>query len=769
MSQPYVLFFVLGLVYPVHGHGVMQVCIKCEELEGLYLWESGSSFGTIESGETRCMTGAEAGKHNGEAFNFEVQARGGVNLYFGSGSSYDGSSSESANYECSGPSALKFSCDYQSPTTTITTTTLDCPGGFLSACIEHCPTSPEAAFNACVTKCGDNCLRVLWGSQASASPEDFGISSQDVVAAEAYLNMQVNGRQCLLFAKDGKIIYETYSGVDAEHLFEGYSMTKSVGAMLVLYAASEGFLDLDADITAVYGIPSPREYAVTTRLILTQIISADEAPGQMWEYDALGTKWLYLLPHIMLAASGESATKWFNKFKKRLEFSESFSWDNIEDPPPKGGWHMGAVGTCSDWARFGQLIASGGFWGDDMVYSQEIIQDIGRPQKAAPYNYFPNTCWGHGFWLNSDKEKYPGCCWEASRLVPPMCGSESFMTGAPTDLVMLLGLKGLVVLAVPSVNAVIASFGEDMRPLEPARQGVWPAFCTILGLGCNVPEPVPVPKCGEELECLGLSAQCYNGFEKFSHKNPGKPAGDQCVQCLQQRSRIWADTESDLAEVVLKDYCKFSSGSDQEQYNQFKQYVRCFCYDGDNPFVWPTTTTTTPAPGPEALPPHVYTTTTGPRPANRCNIDPTCNQQLSVNCNPSHFAAGCGRAAVGDVAPSAGVFTSDDGGFSGVQVSAGQVANTTGMFCPQKQPAAKPTIETSVNLRGATSADSVAASLFERASLQSGSGAVALEGATSSKCYKCLENMHHEDEYFKCPLTSFGYETLMFCWCDFDV
>merc|ERR1712019_221244 len=114
-------------------------------------------------------------------------------------------------------------------------------------------------------------------------------------------------------------------------------MTKSVGAMLVFYVASQdATFNLDADITEIYGIPSPREYGVTTRWILAQIISSDEAPGQVWEYDSLGTMWLYLLPRILFSATNRTASEWFNEFKQRVEFTESFTWDNIEDPLPRG-------------------------------------------------------------------------------------------------------------------------------------------------------------------------------------------------------------------------------------------------------------------------------------------------------------------------------------------------------------------------------------------------------------------------------------------------
>merc|ERR1719329_1561113 len=105
----------------------------------------------------------------------------------------------------------------------------------------------------------------------------------------------------------------------------------------------------------------------------------------------------------------------------------------------------------------------------------------------------------------------------------------------------MLGLYGQVVVALPSVNAVLTSFGKDMRPLEPLRQGVYPGFCQLLGLPCSEPEPVPEPKCGEKLECLGIAAQCYAGFAPFSHTYP-EHGNKDCVDCVRMRGRVWADS-----------------------------------------------------------------------------------------------------------------------------------------------------------------------------------------------------------------------------------
>merc|ERR1719218_101800 len=95
----------------------------------------------------------------------------------------------------------------------------------------------------------------VWGPGATATPEKFGYKTADVQEAEAFINAHVKQRECFLMAKNGEIMYE--SG-DVGKVFEGYSMTKTIGFLLVLMAATQGELDIDADITEVYGIPSPK-------------------------------------------------------------------------------------------------------------------------------------------------------------------------------------------------------------------------------------------------------------------------------------------------------------------------------------------------------------------------------------------------------------------------------------------------------------------------------------------------------------------------------
>ena len=83
------------------------------------------------------------------------------------------------------------------------------------------------------------------------------------------------------------------------------------------------------------------------------------------------------------------------------------------------------------------------------------------------------------------------------------------MDGAVHDLTMHIGQKGQIVMTLQSADAVVVGFGRDLRPVEPARIGYYPGLCQALGIPCNNPPQVPNPKCGETLECTGVSAQSH--------------------------------------------------------------------------------------------------------------------------------------------------------------------------------------------------------------------------------------------------------------------
>jgi len=474
------------------------------------------------------------------------------------------------------------------------------------------------------------------GPWEKVKPESVGLTSKALDHANNFINTHVKNRNCFLLIKDGKIAYEWYdastkndpplspkwNGPADEKPHNGYSMTKTVGGFLLLMAASEGGLDLDVDITKHYGVPSPKGYGVTTRMVMAQVLGGDHRPGETWRYDNLGTDWLWVFPRIVRAATGHNSSYFMHKMHSSLGLSKQFKFPTVDTD-----WFSGATGSCRDWARFGQLILNGGKWDGHELIATKYIQQMQEPMKVAPYKEYSNPCYGLLIWLNKDKKKYPGCCWEASRLPEPHCNHETFMDGAVTDLTMNIGLYGQVVMTLPSVNTVVVGFGNDLRPIEPVQIGYYPGVCKALGIPCNTPPPVPKPKCGETLECTGVSAQCYSGGS-WSHHEP-KPGLQQCVQCFQNRLPAYQKRFPE-AQFMVKDNCPKDIATAME-------YIACFCgLTGKeaNPFgPWRTTTTTTQAPG--VFPPFSPAARTTPppqAPGSPCDLTPKCIQGLQ-----SHF------------------------------------------------------------------------------------------------------------------------------------
>jgi len=456
-----------------------------------------------------------------------------------------------------------------------------------------------------------------WGPGATARPEKYGYKTQDVVEAYTFIAQHVKVRECFLMAKNGEIIADVYlAGFSRLSIFKGYSMTKTIGFLLILMAASKGELDIDADITKKYGIPSPKTYGVSSRMMMSMVLGGETGPGELWRYDEIGNLWLGMLPKVLHKATGKTATQWFQELHASLGLSPSFTWSSVET-----NWARGAQGTCEDWGRFAQLVLNDGYWGDISIIAPSFMRQAQEPVKYDPYQMYSNPCYGLGWWLNPDKQKYNGCCWEASRLPPPNCNNETFIQGATHNLTFTLGLYGQVLMAVPERNVTIVSLGKDLRPIEPIRIGVYPAVCKMLGLPCNTPPKVPSAKCGETLECLGMSAQCFTGYGKWGHEEP-VPGGAQCIQCFQQRVRDQSQNDTE-AQQMIRDNCPISNP------RLLSNYLECFCYDGDNVFSpWPTTTTTTPPLKPRPPVPHPYTTPAPSRPLP-CDVTPQCWEALN--------------------------------------------------------------------------------------------------------------------------------------------
>ena len=106
-----------------------------------------------------------------------------------------------------------------------------------------------------------------WEKEAPAA---HGLDPARLASAWAQLHGHVSlGRNCLVVIKDGALVFEAYAtdrAINASSVHEGWSMTKTLGAVLAGWATGSvdgaaPALDIDADITRAYGVASPKPCA----------------------------------------------------------------------------------------------------------------------------------------------------------------------------------------------------------------------------------------------------------------------------------------------------------------------------------------------------------------------------------------------------------------------------------------------------------------------------------------------------------------------------
>ena len=142
---------------------------------------------------------------------------------------------------------------------------------------------------------------------------------------------------------------------------------------------------------------------------------------------------------------------------------------------------IGTVGTCRDYARFGQLLLNRGAWAglSENIVSEDYIDMMRTPQtRYDPYVNYSNPCYGLLTWLNTNpgsdrgSDTYPGVC----KMWPK---STWFPSGSGSNVYLMAGLFGQETMVIPNHNMVVVSMGfsVDDYPLERAMyEGVCELF-----------------------------------------------------------------------------------------------------------------------------------------------------------------------------------------------------------------------------------------------------------------------------------------------------
>merc|ERR1719329_536146 len=121
---------------------------------------------------------------------------------------------------------------------------------------------------------------------------------------------------------------------------------------------------------------------------MSQALAGEHGPGEAWEYDAAGTRWINHMIKVTESAAGQKPSQiWSEQFQGPLGLSDAFKW------PADESWAAGSVGTCRDYARVGQLLLNQGRWKgqDQPVVGEDYIQALSTPEtRYDPYTNYSN-------------------------------------------------------------------------------------------------------------------------------------------------------------------------------------------------------------------------------------------------------------------------------------------------------------------------------------------------------------------------------------------
>jgi CubicO group peptidase (beta-lactamase class C family) len=292
----------------------------------------------------------------------------------------------------------------------------------------------------------------------------------------------------LLVIHKGQLVREQYApGFDANSRLHGWSMTKTLAAMVVLKQLADQGIALDTPVVDVYPADKrPAWWAQWKADDRSKITVADmlfmrdglgntegyqpwsDVPRLLWGgsdvpvYAAkasaqapAGTRWRYvsattnLLTHALLARSGLDGPKWVNAITQPIGANSMV----VETDAP-GTPVMSSYGWASarDWARLGWLLMNDGVWrvpgSEADKWEEKRVLPAGTfKQMVAPS--LPSgagSSYGMQVWLQGREES--------------QCNAAS---GVPADAVSMGGHWGQVVVMVPSRDLIVVRLGWTMR------------------------------------------------------------------------------------------------------------------------------------------------------------------------------------------------------------------------------------------------------------------------------------------------------------------
>ncbi len=271
----------------------------------------------------------------------------------------------------------------------------------------------------------------------------------------------------LLVAREGHLVFERYGqGYGREQPELGWSMTKTLTAIVAGTLARDGKLSLDGEVGLARWKGTPKE-AITWRQLLnmapglewfegyggasdaTEMLfsQADEGawaadrpltsrPGTVFTYSTGFSNIAMLRMRELLGGTHQAI---YDHYQRAL-FAPLGVRGGVIEPDASGTPVGGARGMLRpvDWLRLGQLVGSGGTWSGESILQPEWVSFMTAASPATT--------------------EYGGSIWrQASPTIEPHLRAR-----LPGDMVFFAGHLGQFTVVVPSRKLVVLRMGVDL-------------------------------------------------------------------------------------------------------------------------------------------------------------------------------------------------------------------------------------------------------------------------------------------------------------------
>lgn len=329
-----------------------------------------------------------------------------------------------------------------------------------------------------------------WGSETSCddpatawtvrSPEEVGFDPVRLQEALDWATLHTSFSVAVV--RHGCLVATSrLDPVTGDLALNGWSMTKSVTAMLVGRAVTLGLLDIDEPIVGLYPEADGAHRSLTLRHLLTMTsglhrnwlrdihtlvpdrirdtlsLPFDHEPGTMWQYAQSPVS-------LALDAVGRASGMDVEDFAHTELFApigidrDVWRWDRDRAGHTEGWAHLHMRAT--DWARLGHLMLRNGSWNGRRLISEDYIAEATTPVE-------PNGAYGLLFWLNGGD----------GYVLPEVEGRDEgegwLIPYAPADTYVMAGNLEQRTYTIPSRDMVVVRLGDRGSREGDTRTSVW--------------------------------------------------------------------------------------------------------------------------------------------------------------------------------------------------------------------------------------------------------------------------------------------------------